>query len=63
MTKETKSATLLLRMRPDVKAAGHEAAEQSNRSLSSLIETLLIQHCRELGLLPAEGVGRPRGRK
>jgi hypothetical protein len=61
MTKQTKSATLLFRMWPDVKAEGHEAAERPNRSLSSLIETLLIEHCRELGLLTAEG-SRPRGR-
>jgi hypothetical protein len=63
MAKDTKSASLLVRMRPDVKAAGHLAADRSNRSLSALIETLLIEHCREQGLLPTESGKPTRGRK
>ena len=63
MAKDTKSASFLVRMRPDVKAAGHLAAERSNRSLSALIETLLIEHCREEGLLPDESSKPPRSRK
>jgi hypothetical protein len=50
-------------MRPDVKAAAHVAAKQANRSLSALIETLLIEHCQKLGLLPVEGRKPTRARK
>jgi predicted HicB family RNase H-like nuclease len=63
MAKDTKSAAFLVRMRPDVKAAAHVAAKQANRSLSALIETLLIEHCQKLGLLPVEGRKPTRARK
>lgn len=57
MAKIVKSKTLSLRLRPEVKDAGHRAAERANRSLSSLIEVLLIEHCQSLHLLP-KGDGR-----
>jgi hypothetical protein len=55
MQRTTKSATLLLRMQPAVKAAGMEAASDDNRSLSALIETLLIEHLKVNGYLPKDG--------
>jgi preprotein translocase subunit SecE len=42
-------------MRPSVKAAGEKAAKASNRSLSSLLETLLIEHLKIGGYLPSSG--------
>ena len=50
-----KTETLSLRMDPDVKQAAERAAAQDRRSLSSLIEILLIAHCKALGFLTEEG--------
>ena len=50
--KETKRAPLAIRMQPTVKAAGERAAKDQNRSLASLMETLLIEHLRANGYLP-----------
>ena len=49
---ETRSATFQIRMRPSVKAAGEIAAASENRSLSALMETLLMDYLRERGYLP-----------
>jgi hypothetical protein len=50
--RETRSVTFIIRMRPTVKAAGERAADVSNRSLSSLMETLLIDHLKSAGFWP-----------
>jgi hypothetical protein len=57
--REKKTAPFQVRMRPSVKAAAEEAAAAENRSLSSLIETLLINHLRAMGYLPA-GEAKPQ---
>lgn len=49
---ETKSAQFMIRMRPSVKKAGEKAAADDNRSLSSLMETLLIDYLEANGYLP-----------
>lgn len=49
--KENKSAAFAVRMRPTVKAAGERAAADENRSLSSLMETLLIEYLKDKGYL------------
>ena len=41
----------MIRMRPTVKAAGEKAAQDENRSLASLMETLLIAHLVAKGYL------------
>ena len=51
MAKETKSAQVNLRIPPSLKAAAEKAAAQDHRSLTSLIEKLLSEHCKKLGLL------------
>jgi hypothetical protein len=56
--REKKTAPFQVRMRPSVKAAAEQAAADENRSLSSLIETLLIEHLRLSGYLPAEAKKR-----
>ena len=61
MQRTTKSATLLLRMQPAVKVAGTKAAADDNRSLSALIETLLIDHLKAKGYLPSNG--KPAGKR
>lgn len=48
---ELRSKPFQLRMRPSVKVAGEKAAKAENRSLSSLIETLLIQYLEAKGYL------------
>jgi hypothetical protein len=61
MDDELRSAPFQIRMRPSVKAAGEKAAKASNRSLSSLLETLLMEHLRRTGYLPS--VGKPAGKR
>jgi hypothetical protein len=55
MVEETRSAAYLARFRPSVKLAGEKAAKDQNRSLNSLLETLLIEHLRERGYMPSSG--------
>jgi hypothetical protein len=52
MQKETKSAQLLVRLRPSLKAAAEQAAQDDARSLSSLIEKLLADYLKAKGYLP-----------
>jgi hypothetical protein len=52
MTKRRKTATLNLRMEPELKAAAEKAATADHRSLTSLFEMLLISYLRERGFLP-----------
>jgi hypothetical protein len=58
--RETRSVTFIIRMRPTVKTAGEKAAEISNRSLSALMETLLIDHLKANGLWPPPETVPPR---
>jgi hypothetical protein len=46
-----RSDDLTIRIRPDLKTAARKAAEQDHRSLSSLIEKLLTEHCEKAGTL------------
>ena len=47
-----KNATITLRIDQDVKLAAIEAAEMDRRSLTNLVELLLIKHCEKLNLYP-----------
>ncbi len=51
---EVKESRFSIRMRPSVMKAGKHAAKLQNRSLASLMETLLILHLREHDLLPED---------
>ena len=51
-----KTATLNLRIAPELKAAAEKAAADDNRSLTSLFETLLLSHLRDHGY-SLEGAG------
>jgi len=53
--KEQRSSTFQIRMRPTVKALGEKAAAAESRSLSALMEVLLIDHLRAKGYLPPGG--------
>jgi hypothetical protein len=49
---KVKTATLTLRLDPKIKAAAEAAAEHDHRSLTSLVEVLIVTHCKKLGLSP-----------
>lgn len=41
-----------MRVSPQVKAAAEMAAERDHRSVTSLIEVLIINHCKTLDIKP-----------
>jgi hypothetical protein len=45
-----KTAVLTIRIQPRIKAAAEKAAQKDHRSLTNLIEVLLVQRCREAGI-------------
>ena len=61
VSSEAKRKQFAIRMRPTVHAAGLRAAADQNRSLASLMETLLIEHLKEGGYLPTGG--KPAGKR
>jgi hypothetical protein len=55
MANETRSANVMVRLRPSLKSAAEKAAKDDTRSLSSLIEKLLVEHLKTKGYLASEG--------
>jgi hypothetical protein len=55
---QRKTAQFSMRIDPELKEAAEKAAADDRRSLSSLIEKLLTDYCRDQGLLRPER--RPR---
>ena len=47
-----KTATVTLRVDPAIKAAAEKAAAHDRRSLTNLVEVLLVAHCESLNLYP-----------
>lgn len=43
---KTKTTTLTLRVTPELKAAAELAADRDHRSLTGLIEVLILNHCK-----------------
>jgi len=43
---KTKTTTVTLRVSPGLKAAAEMAAERDHRSLTGLIEVLILNHCK-----------------
>jgi hypothetical protein len=54
MAKRLKTAQINIRISPKLKAAAEKAAAGDQRSLTSLVEKLLIDHCRTGGYLKDE---------
>jgi hypothetical protein len=52
---QRKTTQFTMRMDPEVKEAAEQAAALDRRSLASLIEILLTEHCKGRGLLTPEG--------
>jgi hypothetical protein len=51
MANETRTANVMVRMTPSLKAVAEKAAKADTRSLSSLIEKALVDHLRSKGYL------------
>ena len=51
-----KTATMTLRVDPRIKAAVEAAAQRDHRSITSLIEVLILNHCRSVGLNPMRSI-------
>jgi predicted HicB family RNase H-like nuclease len=51
---KVKTATLTVRIDPKIKAAAEAAALRERRSLTSLLEVLILDHCCALGLSPEQ---------
>ena len=49
-----KTAVMTLRVDPRVKAAAEKAAERDNRSVTSLVEVLILDYCRTHSILPED---------
>ncbi len=47
---KVKTATMTLRLDPRIKAAAEAAAARERRSMTSLIEVLILNHCEAVGL-------------
>lgn len=43
---KTKTTTVTLRVTPELKAAAELAADRDHRSLTGLIEVLILDHCK-----------------
>jgi hypothetical protein len=60
---QRRSTQFNMRMDPVLKDAAEKAAADDRRSLSSLVEKLLTDYCRERGFLDAEGRQPNRGKR
>lgn len=49
---KTKTSVMTLRVSPEIKAAAELAAEQDHRSVTSLIEVLILNHCKVMNIHP-----------
>lgn len=59
-----KTISMSFRVAPQFKALLEVAAEQENRSLTNMLETLVFAHCDKHGLKePAAKVSKPKGAK
>jgi hypothetical protein len=55
----TKTATLTFRIDPELKEALRAAAQQEHRSISNMVEVLIMNHCKENGIaLPSSPTKR-----
>jgi len=57
---QDKSETLSMRVTPEFKRMLRLAAEREQRSQTNLLEKLLADHCRSVGLQPAPSTESPQ---
>jgi hypothetical protein len=60
---QRRSTQFNMRIDPELKEAAERAATDDRRSLSSLVEKLLTDYCREGGYLTKEGRLPPKQRR
>jgi predicted HicB family RNase H-like nuclease len=51
-----KTAVMTLRVDPKVKVAAELAAKKDRRSVTNLIEVLILKHCEQIGIEPEQQV-------
>jgi hypothetical protein len=61
MAIETRTANVMVRMTPSLKALAEKAAKEDTRSLSSLIERVLTEHLKAAGYLKPSRTAGKRG--
>lgn len=49
-----KTAIMNLRVEPRIKSAAEKAAKKAHRSVTSLIEVLVLEYCEKIGIDTAE---------
>ena len=54
-----KTAVMTLRVDPQIKHAAELAAERDNRSLTSLVEVLILNHCKQVNIDPFTPTDKP----
>lgn len=59
----SKTATLTLRIEPEIKQALQRAAEMEHRSIANMIEVLIREHCKVKGIATDVLTNNKRGAK
>lgn len=57
-----KTATLTLRIEPEIKEALQRAAELEHRSIANMVEVLIREHCRIKGIATANSNNKRMGK-
>jgi hypothetical protein len=58
----SKTATLTLRIEPEIKQALQRAAELEHRSIANMVEVLIREHCRVKGITPTTSNNKRAGK-
>ncbi|MBE0548354.1 MAG: DUF1778 domain-containing protein [Rubrivivax sp.] len=58
----SKTATLTLRIEPEIKKALQRAAELEHRSIANMVEVLIREHCRVKGIATATSNNKRAGK-
>jgi hypothetical protein len=59
----SKTATLTLRIEPEIKQALQRAAELEHRSIANMVEVLIREHCRVKGIATGASTNNKRAAK
>ena len=59
----SKTATLTLRIEPEIKQALQRAAELEHRSIANMVEVLIREHCRVKGIVTGDTSNNNRAAK
>lgn len=59
----SKTATLTLRIEPEIKQALQRAAEREHRSIANMVEVLVLEHCKAKGIAAGPPTNNKRSAK